>query len=115
MDQFNTLHVEEPNEPTRECNIQPPAYHFKSTTSPPKTSPVVSDIMGRLNHNAIDNGDVAVHPSEFPDESNSESFPDPNITLIKSIDDDEMKHIHAFFHSEHDEDLLDIDFHMLQA
>ena len=63
MNQFNDLFGEEPTDPSREWNIQPPVAHFKSRTSPPKTSPVVSDIMGRLNHRAIDNGDVEVHPS----------------------------------------------------
>ena len=29
---------------------------------PPKTSPVISAIMGILNHHAIDNRDVEVHP-----------------------------------------------------
>ena len=63
-----------------------------------KTSPVVSDIMGRLNHHAIDNGDVDVHPSEFPFEYNSESIPDTDTTPIKSIDDDEMDHLLELFH-----------------
>ena len=34
---------------------------------------------------------------------------------IKSIDDDEMDHLLEFFHSEHDDDLLDVDLQMLQA
>ena len=46
---------------------------------------------------------------KFPVDYNSESVP------IKSIDDDEMDHILEFFHSRHDEDLLDVDLHMLQA
>ena len=58
MDQFNTLHVEEPNEPTRECNIQPPAVYIKSQTSSPKIIPVISSKMGRLNHHYIGNDDV---------------------------------------------------------
>ena len=62
-------------------------YHFKSRNSSPKTSSVVSAIVGRLDHHAIDNGDVEVHPSLFPVESNSESVPYPDTTLIKSIDD----------------------------
>ena len=61
--QFNTLHGDEPTETPREWNIQPTIYHFKSSTSTPKTIPVVSDIIGRLNHHAIDNGNVEVHPS----------------------------------------------------
>ena len=62
---------------------QPPEDQFKSRTSPTKISPVVSAIVGRLNPDAIDNGDVEVHPSYFPVESNSESAPDPDTTLIK--------------------------------
>ena len=54
--------------------------------------------MGRVNNYAIDNGDVEVHPSEFPDESHSESVPYPYTTPIKSIDDDEMDHLMEFFH-----------------
>ena len=70
------------------CNSQPPAYHFKSSTSSPKTIHVVSDIMVRLNHCAIYNGGVEVLPSEFPFKYNSESVPDPDINPIKLIDDD---------------------------
>ena len=62
--------------------------------------------MGRINHHDIDNGDVEVHTSKFPVEFNSESVPDPDTTLIKSINDDEMDHILELFHSKHDEDLL---------
>ena len=47
----------------------------------------------RLNHRAIDNGDVEIHPSDFPVESNYESIPDTETTPIKSIDDDEMDHL----------------------
>ena len=43
--------------------------------------------MGVLNHRAIDNGDVEVHPSEFSVESNSESVSDPDTSPINSIDD----------------------------
>ena len=71
--------------------------------------------MERLNHHAIDNGDFEVHHSEFPFEYNSESVPDTSITTIKSIDYDEMYHLLKFFHSEHDDDLLDVDHQMLQA
>ena len=81
-----------------ECNIQPPAAHFKSKTSPPNTIPVVSNVMGRLNYHAIDNGYVEVHPYEFPAEFDSESVPDPDTTSIKLIDDDEMYHILELFH-----------------
>ena len=57
-------------------------------TSPPKNIPVVLAIMGRLNHHAIDNSDVEVHPSDFSVEFNSESVPDPDTTPIRSIDYD---------------------------
>ena len=67
--------------------------------------------MGRLNHHDIDNGDIT---SDVPVESNYESVPDPDTTPIKLIDDDEMDHILEFFHSEHDENILDVDIHMLQ-
>ena len=83
INQFKFLHGEEPTEPPRYCNSQPPAAHLKSSTSPPKTSPVVSAIMGRLNLHAIDNGGVQVHPSEFPVESNSESILDSDTNPIK--------------------------------
>ena len=73
MNQFNALHGDEPNEPPIECNIQPPAAQFKSINSPSKTNPVISAIMGRLNHHAIDNGDVKIPTSEFLVESNSGS------------------------------------------
>ena len=75
MNQFNALHGEEPNDPPIDWNSQNPAAHFKYSTFPTKTSPVVSAIMGRLNHHAIDNGNVEVHHSEFSVESNSESVP----------------------------------------
>ena len=54
--------------------------------------------MGRINHHAIDSGDVEVHPSEFPVEYNSESVPDLDTTMVKSIDDDEMDNILEFSH-----------------
>ena len=96
MNQLKTFHGDEPTDPPRDWNIQPSSFHFKSRTSPTKTSPVVSSIMGILNHHAIDNGGVEVHPSEFPVESNSEYVPDTYTTPIKSIDDDEMDHILEF-------------------
>ena len=88
MKQFNALCGDEINKPPRECNSQPPVDHFKSRTSPTKTSHVFSAIMGRLNHSSIDNVDVEVHPSEFPFESNYECVPDPDTTPIKSNEDD---------------------------
>ena len=75
---------------------------------------MISVIRGRLNHYSVDNGDVKVPNSEFPVDSNSESVPDPYTTPIKSIDDDKMDHLLEFFHSEYDEDLLDVDLKMLQ-
>ena len=62
INQFNALHGDEPIDSPIEWNSQPPAANVKYRTSPPKTSPVVSVIMGRLNHHAIDNSDVEVHP-----------------------------------------------------
>ena len=44
--------------------------------------------MGRLNRNAVDNGDFEVNPSEFSVESNSESVTYLDTTPIKPIDDD---------------------------
>ena len=93
MNQLNALNGDELNEPPIYWNSQPPADHFKSSTSPSKTNPVISAIMGILNHHAIDNGDVKVPTSDFPVEYNYESVPDPYITPIKSIDDDEMYHL----------------------
>ena len=58
MNQFNALHVDEQNDPPREWNRQTPSVHFKYLTPTSKTSPVVSYIMWRINHNTFDNGDV---------------------------------------------------------
>ena len=87
MNQFNALHREEPEEPPREWNIQPPASHFKFRYSPSRTNPVVSAIMGKLNHHAIDNGDIQIPTSDVPVEYNYDSVLDPDTTPIKSIDD----------------------------
>ena len=46
INKCNALHGDEPKEPPREWNIQPPAAHFKSRSSPSRTKPVVSAIMG---------------------------------------------------------------------
>ena len=67
--------------------------------------------MGKLNHLAINNGDIT---SYVPVESNYDSVPDPYTTPIKSIYDDEMDQLLELFHSEHDDNLLDVDLHMLQ-
>ena len=112
MNQFNTLHGDEPKDPPREWNSQPTEDHFKSRSSLSRTNPVVSAIMGKLNNCAIDNGDIT---SYVPVESSYDSFPYPDTTSIKYIDDDEMDHLLELFHSEHDDDLLDVDLQMLQA
>ena len=75
MNQFNTLNIEEQNESIREWNRQLTSSQFKSRTSPLNTSPVVSVIMGRLNHHVIDNGDVEAHPTDFPVKFNSGYVP----------------------------------------
>ena len=98
MDKLNSLRGGEPTGPQIKWSTQTPASHFKYQTSPPKTSPMVSAIMGRINHYAIDNGDVAVHPSDYPFKSTYKSFPYQDTTPIKPIDDDEMDHILEFFH-----------------
>ena len=69
--------------------------------------------MGRLNHHAIDIGDVEITTSDFPVGYNSEPFPYPDTTPIKSIDDDEMDHLLELFQLEHDENLLGFDLYML--
>ena len=83
MNKFNTLHGDEPTEQQRKWNSQPTSDHLKPSTLPPKTSPVVSAIMERLNHNDIDNGDVEVHPSDFLAEYNPEYVPDTDANMIK--------------------------------
>ena len=70
--------------------------------------------MGRLNHRAIDNGDVNFPTSESPVESNSESVPDIDTNPTKSIDDDKIDHLLELFHAENDDDLLDVYLQMLQ-
>ena len=78
MNQFNALHGDEPKEPPREWNSQPPAAHFKSRSSPSRTNPLVSAIIGKLNHHAINNGDIT---SDVPVESSYDSVPYPDTTL----------------------------------
>ena len=115
MNQFNALHGEEPKEPPREWNSQHPEDHFKSRSSTSITNPVISVIMGKLNHHAIDNGDVKITTSEVPVESNYDSVTYPYTTPIKSIDYYEMAHLLEIFHSEHDDDILYVDLQMLQS
>ena len=69
--------------PTSRSSLQIQVLSFQN-------HPVVSDIMGRLNHHAINNDDIN---SDVPVDSNYNSIPDPDTTPIKSIDDDEMYHI----------------------
>ena len=71
--------------------------------------------MGKLNHRAIDNGDVKITTSDVPVESNYDSVTDPDTATIKSIDNDEMDHLLELFHSEHDEDVLDVELQMIQV
>ena len=71
--------------------------------------------MSKLNHHDIYNSDVGVHFSEYPFESTSESVPDTDTTLIKSIYDDEMYHILSLLQSDHDDDILDVVLHILHA
>ena len=98
MNQFNALHGDKPNEPPREWNSQLPAACLKFRNSPSRTNPVISDIIGKLNHRAIDNGDVKILTSYFPVESNYKSVPDPDTTPNQSIDDYELDRLLELFH-----------------
>ena len=109
MNQFNALHGDEPKEPQREWNSQTPAAQLKSRSYTSRTNPVISTITGKLNHHAIDNGDVKISTSDVPVESNYDSVTDPYTTTIKSIDYNEMDHILELFHSDHDDNILDVD------
>ena len=80
MNQLNALHGDKPKEPPGEWNSQPPEAHFKSKSSHSRTNPMVSTIMGKLNHHAINNGDIT---SDVPVESSYDSVPDPDTTPIK--------------------------------
>ena len=71
--------------------------------------------MGNLNHRAIDNGIIKIPTSDVPVKSNYDSVPDPDTTPIKSIDDDNLDHLLELFHPEHNDNLLDVDLHMIQA
>ena len=71
--------------------------------------------MGKLNHHAIDDSDIEIPTSDVPVESNYDSVPYPYTTPIKSIDDYEMDHLLEFFHSEHDDNFLNVGIHILQA
>ena len=76
---------------------------------------MVSAIMGRPNHHPIYNCDVEFRPSYSPVGFNSEYVTDPDTTPIKSVGGDKMDHFLKLFHSKHDEYLLDVETHMLQA
>ena len=71
--------------------------------------------MGRINHHAVDNGYVEFSPSGYQFEYTSDSIPDTDTTMIKSIDDYEMDQLLELFHSEHDDDILGVELHMIQA
>ena len=81
--QFNALHDNKTTESLIEWNIQPTEVHFKYQNSPTKTSPMVSAIMGKLNHRVIYIGDVQFHPSQYPSKYNSESVSYPDTTPTK--------------------------------
>ena len=72
------------------------------------------DITRRLNNNDVDNGDVEVYPSDYPFESTSESVPNTDTTMIKSIYDDEMDQILKLSRSYHDDGILDVDLQVIQ-
>ena len=84
-------------------------FNIKYRTSRLKTTRVLSDIKGIIIHHVIDNDYVEVQPSEYTFKCTSESFPDPDISLIKSMDYYEMDQLLELFHSEHDYDHLDFD------
>ena len=60
MKQFNVLHGDEPTEPLREWNRQPPEFHFEYKTSPSKTSSVVLAIIGRIHYHYVNNSYIEV-------------------------------------------------------
>ena len=58
--------------------------------------------MGVLKHHIVDNDDVDIYPSDYPSEYPSPPPPpnyvtDPDNTLTKSIDDDEMNQLLEIF------------------
>ena len=70
--------------------------------------------MGRLNHHELDNGDVEVYPSYYSLEYPFDYVPEPDNTLNKYINDDEMEQIPESFPLDKNSDILDIDLQMLQ-
>ena len=75
MNQFNELHGDNTNKATKEWNIQ---VHLKNHIYAQKRITMGSYIKGRINHHAVDNGDVDVYPSNYPLEYTSASVPDTN-------------------------------------
>ena len=90
MNQFNELHGDKPDKPPSEWDNQTTPVDFKPLPSDPNTSPVVSNIMVRINNHAVDDVNVEVYPSYYLLEYPHESIPHPDNTLIKSIDNYEM-------------------------
>ena len=70
--------------------------------------------MGGINNHVVDNGDVEVQTLDFLFESSSESVPDLDTTPIKSSYEDEMNQVMELFHSEYENNILDVDLQMLQ-
>ena len=110
MNQLNTLHGDEKRskKPTFWSSIEILYLSYK-------ISPLISGIMGVLNHNDVDNGDVEVYCSEYPLEYTSDSVPYTYITESKSIGGDEMYQPLIWFNSYHDDDILNVYLQMLQA
>ena len=71
--------------------------------------------MGRLNYLSFDNGDVKVYTSYYSLKSTSDSFSYPDNTPVIPIDDDEMDHLPELYHSDQDDDILDVPFQMIQT
>ena len=99
MNKFNALHGDEPAEPPREWNVQPPSVHSKYYIPCFKNSNVVLAIMGRLNRHVVDNGDVDVYTTWYPLEYTSNYIPEPYNNTIKSTYDCLMYGLFYLFHS----------------
>ena len=65
INQYNSLHGDEPTEPPIECNIQPPSVNFKYHTSPTKSIPVFLTLTVRINLCVINNFDIEVYTSDY--------------------------------------------------
>ena len=55
--------------------------------------------MVRLNHHAVDNGDVEFYTSYYPLKSIYDSITDPDTAPTNSIDDDKTVQLPGLFHS----------------